>query len=254
MLLPVAIHSTRCAPPLLSLVDDAAVDFDLGSAIQTTAKAVTSALPKDLPDLVDLNNLSGELADLFSALSLQLQIVGTSVLGVAFLIGVFAGQVFGDRSSPSEAFMELQDANTYRTELSEAATEAWDRGETDLASIGTSRNSRFAKAQEADEAAARSSIFGQASKDLARPVSAGLWLELFLCVLLDAAGNASLFAPGVGELTDFVGASAIAYILTLFFEWPALATFAFWEEVTLRAKHGAKHAARACRERGVCHC
>lgn len=201
--------------------------------------AVLPALPAGLTDssglqrnLADLTVISNELSDLFDSLLLQVQITGNLALAGAAVLAILSGLVFQDRSSPTKVFNELQDANTFRTDLSAAATEAWDRGETDLVSIGTSRNSRFAKAQEADEKGARSSLFSEASRNLARPVSVGLWLELFLCVLLDAAGNASLYVPnGYGELFDVINALGSAFIINLFFDWPALAAFAFWEEL-----------------------
>ena len=182
--------------------------------------------------LVDLTAVSNDLSEFFDAFLLQLQITSNFALVGAAVLALCVGLIFGDRSSPTQVFNELQDANTFREELSEAASAAWDRGETDLTAIGTSRGSRFARAQEADEQGARSSIFGEASRNLARPVSAGLWLELLLCVLLDAAGNASLFVPdSYGELSDIVSASAIAFFINLLFDWPALAAFAFWEEL-----------------------
>ena len=198
------------------------------------AKAGSLQLPRlpSIPTAVDdFNVLSGELLDLLSAVTLQLQIAGTSVLAVSALLALLCGFIFGDRSSPSAVFREVQDASTFRTELSEASSQAWDRGQTDLVAIGLSKNSRFARAQEVDEAAARSSIFGKASRGLARPVSVGLWLELLFCVLIDASGNASLFVPGYGELTDLVGASVTSFLVTLIFDWPALAAVAYWEEV-----------------------
>lgn len=230
----------RCAPPLLSLSDYTSAQgiYRLRDAAY---KGFTSAgdvgtlpgvkLPDNLPSFGDLNTVSGELLDLLSAITLQLRIAGTSLLVVSALLGVLAGFIFGDRSQPTEVARELKDADTFRTELSSGAAEAWDRGETDLKAIGTSKNSRFARAEAARDAEkARSTIFSEASRTLARPITAGLWLELVFCVLIDAFGNASLFVPGYGELTDVVGASVSAFLVNLIFEWPALAALVFWEE------------------------
>ena len=217
----------RCAAPLLMV--ELPVQLPPLEAVRLPSLPDTSGLQRNLADLTVISN---ELSDLFEGLLLQVQITSNVLLGGAAFLAVICGLIFKDRSSPTKVFNELQDANTFRTELSAAASQAWDRGETDLVSIGTSRNSRFARAQEADEQGARSSIFGEASKNLARPVSVGLWLELFLCVLLDAAGNASLYVPnGYGEVFDVINALGSAFILNLFFDWPALATFAFWEEL-----------------------
>jgi len=204
---------------------------ELGDLVAKVGSLQLPSLPSIPTAVDDFNVLSGELLDLLSAVTLQLQIAGTSVLAVSALLALLSGFIFGDRSSPSAVFREVQDASTFRTELSEASSQAWDRGQTDLVAIGLSKNSRFARAQEVDEAAARSSIFGKASRGLARPVSVGLWLELVFCVLIDAAGNASLFVPGYGELTDLVGASVTSFLVTLIFDWPALAAVAYWEEV-----------------------
>ena len=55
-------------------------------------------------------------------------------------------------------------------------------------------------------------------------------MELLLCVGLDAAGAASLFYPVGGELADVGFALLYAFLIELFFDWPQLALFAFWEE------------------------
>jgi hypothetical protein len=237
-----ALHAPRVAmladfraPPSLGLSSSSHALDGAHVAVRSLIDSAPAlpALPtlEALPSLSEVNVIGGELADLLSAITLQLQFFSTALLGVAAMLAVASGLVFGDRSTPSKVYMELQDADTFRTELSKASAAAWDRGETDLRAIGTARNSRFARAQEADEQAARSNLFGKAAANLSRPISAGLWLELALCVLLDAVGNASLFFPGSGELSDVVTASVTAYLLVLFFDWRSLAAFAFWEEV-----------------------
>lgn len=63
------------------------------------------------------------------------------------------------------------------------------------------------------------------------PVSAGLWLELGLCVLLDLGGVASYYFPNFGELSDVGFAVLNAFAIELFFDWPTMALVGFWEEL-----------------------
>lgn len=241
-----ALVASRCAPPLLSLADyvSAAGVYRLrDQAVEQFTSAVNSPLqlPTELPhlpdldiiktDIVNINIVSGELLDLLMGVSDQVISTGDELLFASATLALLTGLIFGDRSEPSAVYQGIKDADVFRTELSPQASEAWDRGETDLKAIGTSKNSRFARAQAADEAMARSTIFSESSRILARPVSFGTWVELVFCVLIDLAGNASLSIPGYGELTDFIGASVIAFLVNLIFEWPALAAIAFWEEV-----------------------
>jgi len=58
-----------------------------------------------------------------------------------------------------------------------------------------------------------------------------VWLELVLCVMIDALGDASYFRPTIGEVSDLAFAFANAFAIELFFDWKLLAGFAFWEEL-----------------------
>ena len=55
------------------------------------------------------------------------------------------------------------------------------------------------------------------------------WLELAVCVVLDLAGIASYFYPFSGEFADVPFAVLYGFTIDLFFDWPALALFGFWE-------------------------
>mgnify|MGYP007078086470 CR=1 FL=1 len=149
---------------------------------------------------------------------------GVSLLGGAALLSVGLGLLLGDRSEPTKVAMELIDGDNFRTELSDVAAEAYDRGVEDLSTIGKRSGGRSARAASARAymQAARSNIFGDAPRSLARPITAGMWLELALCLGIDAAGTSSLFNPGWGELSDVFAASLTAFAINLLFDWCAL--------------------------------
>ena len=85
--------------------------------------------------------------------------------------------------------------------------------------------------EEADGAEADSQARDSQARTARISISAGLWLELGLCVCLDVAGDASYFYPTFGEASGLVSPlSSVSFSVELLFGWPALALFAFWEE------------------------
>ena len=125
-------------------------------------------------------------------------------------------------------------SSLFRTQLTEAEAAAFDAGGAIMPirrSLGLRRRG----------SSTGSSTSGSAASAPTNAVSPGLWLELILCVLLDAAGDASLFYPLNGgdeslfyhlnEVTDVGFAFTYAFAIELFFDWPALALLAFWEEL-----------------------
>ena len=134
-------------------------------------------------------------------------------------------------------------SSLFRTQLTEAEAAAFDAGGATMPirrSLGLRRRSSSTGSSTSGSASASSTGSSNTSAP-ANAVSPGLWLELILCVLLDAAGDASLFYPLNGgdeslfyplnELTDVGFAFAYAFAIELFFDWPALALLAFWEEL-----------------------
>ena len=66
----------------------------------------------------------------------------------------------------------------------------------------------------------------------ARGLSAGVWLELLLCLAIDICGIASYFYPNLGEASDVGFAFVYAFFIETLFGWPELALFGFWEEAS----------------------
>ena len=184
-----------------------------------------------LPALAELQSEGGAILFAFQE---QIGQLGTLLLVFTVVLAVACGLIFGDRSSPTKVAMDLIDGDIFRTELSPLAAAAYDEGISPeaLAEIGKRGGGRSARAREAEKAMelARQELFGDSAKNLAQPVSPGTWLELFFCVLIDLFGNASLFIPPWGELTDFLGAGITRSAIIILFDWPWFATLAFWEE------------------------
>ena len=194
------------------------------------------SLKPSLPSIGRILDVEDQVTSLFEAAQLQIEIVCLLMLSAAALLALASGVVFGDRSEPTKVAIELIDGDIFRSELSDLATEAYDQGlsMSEISEIGKRSSGRYARAREAAaaEEAARASIFGEAPKILSRPISVGLWVELALCIVIDAGGDASLFLPEPwGEASDLISASITAGAIDLLFNWKAMATFAFWEEI-----------------------
>ena len=163
----------------------------------------------------------------------QIGQLGTLLLVFTVVLAVACGLIFGDRSSPTKVAMDLIDGDIFRTELSPLAAAAYDEGISPeaLAEIEARRRPLRARkgGGEGDGARASGALWRQRQESRAA-VSSGTWLELFFCVLIDLFGNASLFIPPWGELTDFLGAGITRSAIIILFDWPWFATLAFWEE------------------------
>jgi len=198
---------------------EAALAEGLDMAVLGTRQFVYDLIPRfELPSLPAEFQLAGPIAELREVLRLVLEqerIASAFLLAVVLLTAVAGGLLSGDKSrSRAEEGVLFDDL--FRTSLTPEQERAYDRGAGEALLEGDALDSR-------DESRRRS--------PRAMGVSAGQWLELALCVLLDAAGDASLFYPA-SEGLDAIGfAYFSALTIEIFFDWPSLALFAFWEEL-----------------------
>ena len=144
-----------------------------------------------------------------SSLMMSVRVAGVGLLLFTIVAAVAAGLFVGDRSAPPEELGNGEEELLLKEMTPERAAQ-WDRG------------GWRSGLEEADGE-------GDSQARTAR-ISAGLWLELGLCVCLDVAGDASYFYPTFGEASDLVFAFIQSFSVELLFGWPAWALFAFWEE------------------------
>ena len=141
------------------------------------------------------------------------RVLAALLLGSGVLFAIVGGLTVGDRSGRTERKPLRGDEPPLRKSLTPSAAAAFDAG------------------RPPDVVERLQTLPPDARQSDRQPgVGAALWLELVLCVLLDAAGDASFFYP-IGEVWDVPFAAFSAFVVELFFEWPALAAFAFWEEL-----------------------
>ena len=205
-------------------------------------QSVQDALPKlsipTLPAAYQLGDSIVELRIVISQILLQERFVAILLLSAAALVALVAGLTVGaavPASSSSRARRQAEpgsveeigavgadadDAALFRVGLSEREAARYDEG----GAFGYERPEQEGEQQRRQQAAA-------VAPRKALGVNAGLWFELVLCILLDAAGDASLFVPINGELTDVGFSFFYAFAIELFFDWPQLAVFGFWEEL-----------------------
>jgi hypothetical protein len=147
----------------------------------------------------------GEVRDLVRLLLLTERTASIVLAVFALILAVAGGVLIGDRTGRSSAAPETaEEIATFRRALSESEAAAFDAGRPLLVPP---------EERAAPQQAARSRSSVALSPDLAvGRVSAGLWLELFLCVLIDAAGSASLFSPA-WEFADVVYALFAAFVI-----------------------------------------
>ena len=162
--------------------------------------------------------LVDDVAALRNSLRMILQeerIIGLFLLGTCTLLAVVGGTTAGQHSSlPGRAQKDDQDL-AFRKTLSSEAAAAFDAGRSP---------------QAVETLQTRSELLRRAGNRGDRDVTVIMWLELALCILLDAAGDASFFYP-IGEIWDVPFALFSALVVELLFGWPALAAVAFWEEL-----------------------
>lgn len=209
------------------------VIFDAAAPLRGEFKSLgldLSAIPNvlDFQGQSEAATIVGELRDILNLALLQERVVGAEMLGAAAVLAVIGGIVFGDRTRTIANDMDDEAANSFRTALSEEEASAFD--------AGVAPGQRSSQQQGGgDDAAALLPRLPQAEGRAGRRasggrISVGVWLELALCIALDAGGMASLFYPS-GEAWDIAYSFVYALFIELFFDWPALALFALWEEL-----------------------
>ncbi len=155
-----------------------------------------------------------EIREGLTLLLLALRVQALWITAITATSAVLAGLAFGDRgelarSPGAGAAAEAQPL----ARMPEQFAREWDLGE-------------IADDQVSGKVAQASQIADSAHKG----VSAMLWLELVVCVSLDVAGVTSYFFE-FGEVSDTVFAFVNAFVIELFFDWPAMALIGFWEEI-----------------------
>ena len=247
----------RCAAPLLG-VDDFSerlqaaqeAEANIANAFADDVAGLRTAVFKladplravadgfSLPPNVGVADAVGELRDLLQLVLLQERFVGIGLLGGALLTAVLGGVLAGDRVSPEKAAREAFDEETFRSGLTPSQIAAFDEGrpsggrrwpdeEGPLGSRAKGRTGKESARAVAAEPLAPPVLTPVRGR---RAISAVLWAELIICVLVDACGDASLFYP-IGEAFDLVFGFVSALVIELIFDWPALALFGLWEEL-----------------------
>ena len=185
----------------------------LSGAITNMRQIFYDTVPRlDLPMLAPSLSFQAEVATTRELLREVL--VQERIISVAMLATATVAAIVGARTRPAALAPDADELDALcRTELSSTAAIRYDRG-----------------FYEDEDAASDSGVGKSGSRVRARGgVGPGQVLELILCVLLDAAGDVSLFYPVGGELGDIGFAILSAFVIELFFDWPALALFGLWE-------------------------
>lgn len=210
---------------------EAAIVNGLSSGVASLRQAANDLFPSaaSFPSLPSAATTPvGELRGVLATVIQQERVIGVVVLVAALAFSVIGGIRLGDRSRPPEKADDARvwkgvagdGARTFRTGLAPTVKEAFDQGGS------AERETRRSREDFSVSQTEMNTVYRTAR----RQVSTGLWVELLLCVLLDVAGDASLFYP-IGELTDVPFAFLSALVVELFFDWPELATVALWEEL-----------------------
>ena len=126
-----------------------------------------------------------------SSLMMSVRVAGVGLLLFTIVAAVAAGLFVGDRSAPPEELGNGEEELLLKEMTPERAAQ-WDRG------------GWRSGLEEADGAEADSQARDSQARTARISISAGLWLELGLCVCLDVAGDASYFYPTFGEASDLV--------------------------------------------------
>ncbi|EOD17241.1 hypothetical protein EMIHUDRAFT_244257 [Emiliania huxleyi CCMP1516] len=170
-----------------------------------------------------------ELRESINGVLLDVRLLSLYLNAGVFALALICGLLLGDQSRPDLPRDEREgDDGLYRT-MPAARAATWDRGGPTFRGGGRGALSERSSLPPPPPA--------QKFVDELRPsrgaftaVSAGLWVEFVLCVALDTLGTASYFYP-LGEFfVDGGFAFAYAFAIELFFDWPAMALFGFWEE------------------------
>jgi len=163
--------------------------------------------------------LSGDIRIIRSSLNLLLLDIREIALYVTLASSIFAiltGLFWGDHSQTAEVDRDLKkvEESALLRSMPSASAAEWDQGgplcDADLGCV---------------------LYYNEESQDKAWQTGRSAWLELAVCVILDLAGIASYFFPLSGELGDAAFALLYGFTINLFFDWPALAVFGFWEEL-----------------------
>jgi len=177
--------------------------------IRESLSAVTQTLPDLLPRLPSMAGYVTDLRDDLNLTFIQFRVVGLVLTVGASLAALLVGRAAGDPLAAGDdrdrTRKLIGEDFVFLTSLEPSRAEAWDRG---------------ARIQDAPSP----------SLNQRRGLSAGVWLELLICVALDGAGCLSYFSPN-GEVADAGFAFVSAFILETLFGWPELAIFNFWEEL-----------------------
>ena len=161
-----------------------------------------------LPPLIDGNDIL-LLREEVNGLLLDVRIAGIGVLLVSVVVAIVAGIISGDRSEPVDDVCMQEDEEVLLSWMPPARAALYDQGLDDRDML-------------------EECVIDPAPTF--KRISAGLWLELVVCVALDVVGDASYFFPTFGEASDLAFAFVYSFAVELLFDWPVLALFAFWEE------------------------
>ena len=225
--------------PRLSRLD--ALQSGLPEAVRLQLEAAGALVPKlegalesgleSLPTLPSFATWISETRDELRLVLTEERALAVVLLALALAVAVLGGLTRGTAASLRDSSgAVLRDPETedalFRTELTKDEAARFDAGGAfSMISVGSERTTARQKGGAAAPAA------GRRGRLPSTPINTGLWVELALCVLLDMAGDASLFYPTVGDEAQDVGFAIFqAFCLELFFDWPALAIFALWEE------------------------
>jgi hypothetical protein len=185
------------------------------AAFDSNPFRILAEFPLSPPEFFLVDDVTGARESLREVL-LQERIIGLFLLGTCVLLSLLGGM--SDEQNASMGSLsgrkEQQDL-IFRKTLNPAAEAAFDAG------LSPEAVERLQTSTDQLRPAARGRQGG---------VTAILWLQLVLCIAIDAAGDASLFYP-IGEFWDIPFAVFSALVIELFFGWPALAIVAFWEEL-----------------------
>ncbi|KAL1515861.1 hypothetical protein AB1Y20_002476 [Prymnesium parvum] len=162
-------------------------------------------LPSSLPSMRVVGSF-GVLREVLAEILDFVRPASVALTAVCALLAVVCGLLLGDRTAATSADAEA-DA-TLLAAMPKKMARRWDHGK---------GYEHLAEADSALEEAVK--------------VSPGLWVELAVCVGVDLSGLASYFFSRFGELSDLGFAVVNAFVVELFFDWPAMAVFAFWEEL-----------------------
>mmetsp|Transcript_10534 Transcript_10534/g.22804 ORF Transcript_10534/g.22804 Transcript_10534/m.22804 type:complete len:458 (+) Transcript_10534:233-1606(+) len=176
----------------------------------------------------------GVFEDAEAKLDELLPVVGIGSVALLLVVAVtaaVAGLITGDRTRTEEQIEARADDELVLSAMPKMRAAAWDRGEPAREMICVTNPNKWCTCYRMSYNRVPGEERSGCSNVKRKQLPKGVWLELLVCILIDLGGDASYFYPSFGEVADVPYAFFYAYFIDLLFNWPVLASAAFWKEI-----------------------